>query len=363
MISKIMVLEKFNEPLVYKEIKIPDLKPGQILVKMDAAGICGSDVHMQMGDDTRTPLPIILGHEGVGTVIRTMGYKESVEGMKISQGDRIIWNRGVSCGHCYECKILLDPSLCLKRRVYGINIPSTQPPHLNGCFSEYIILTENTDIFKVDNKLDPAALVGVSCSGATVAHAFDKVKINPGDTVVIQGPGPLGIFSVAFAKEMGAKNIIVVGGTESRLDKCVDMGATHTINRNKTTAEKRLQSVHNITKGRNAQIVIETAGTKGAVEEGLDWLSFGGVYLSIGFSQPAGVEEIDFYKQVVRKDIAIHGVWVSDTRHTYNALQMVLKNPDKFSKLVSHRYPLENLNMAIEDIKEKKTLKAVVTSF
>jgi len=361
--SKIMLLEKFRNPLVYKEIEIPKINSGQILVKMDAAGVCGSDVHMQMGEDERTPLPIILGHEGVGTVVEIAGYKETVDGIEINPGDRVIWNRGVSCGHCFECKILLNPSLCLKRKVYGISRSFLEFPHLNGCFSEYIVLSENTDLFKVNKNIDPAVMVGVSCSGATVAHAFDKVKILPGDSVLIQGPGPLGIFSVAFAKEMGAKNIIIVGGTPERLENCAKMGATHTINRNKTNPKERLEIIKDITAGRNVQIIVETAGTQGAVEEGLNWMGFGGAYLSVGYSQPAGVEKIDFFKQIVRKDASIHGVWVSDTRHTYQALQIVLKNPDKFSGQISHRYPLADLNHAFDDIKAKKTLKAVVTSF
>ena len=363
MISKAMVLEKFNSPLVEKEIRIPPLEDGQILIKMLAAGVCGSDVQMRKGEDPRTPLPLILGHEGVGLVEDINRRRNYINGKEIKVGDKVIWNRGITCGKCFECKILNKPSLCKNRKVYGINRPIADKPYLNGCYSQYVILTDNTDILKIESNIDPALLVPASCSGATIAHGFEMAHINIGDNVLVQGPGPLGVFAVAFAKKLGAKNIIAVGGTKSRLEICKELGATHILNRRNTSKEERLKTIKDITDGRGVEVVVETAGAKGAVEEGLDYLSMDGKFISTGFAQPTGFEKIDFYKQVVRKNVSIHGVWVSDTKHTRQALELIMGDVDKFKKIVTHRFSLSEINDALDFMENKQALKAVITDF
>lgn len=358
--SKAMVLTEFNKPLELIEFDIPVLDEGQMLIKIEAAGVCGSDVHMQKGEDVRTPLPIILGHEGVGRVVEVKGEKKSVFGDNIKTGDRIIWNRGITCGTCYACTILKEPSLCVNRKVYGINRSCKDTPYLNGCYSEYVILTKNTDVFKLDENINPSIFVSASCSGATIAHAYDMVDISPGDTVVIQGPGPLGVYGVAFAKEKGASEIIVIGGSPSRLALCKEFGATEVLNRRETSIEERRERILTKTKNIGVDVVVEAAGAQGAVEEGIKLLRHGGTYLSTGYSQPAGHEKVDFYLDVVRKNVRIQGVWVSDTRHTYQALNLVLKNKALFGKMITGRYKLEEANTALRDMDTRKTLKAVL---
>lgn len=355
-----MVLTKFMGPLELMEFEIPELKDGQILVKMSVAGVCGSDVHMWRGEDPRTPLPIILGHEGVGTAIEVKGNKDYVEGTKVKPGDKILWNRGIVCGKCYYCNVLKEPSLCTSRKVYGINMPTNVAPYVNGCYSEYIILDENTDVFKVLEDIDPAVLVSASCSGATTAHAFDMIKNCIGQTIVIQGPGPIGVYSIAFSKALGASNIVVIGGSENRLELCKEFGATHILNRKLLKSEERKQIIMEITSGRGADVVLEAAGTRGAAEEGIKLLRMGGIYLTTGYAQPVGTEQLDFYADIVRKNITVHGVWVSDTSHTYKAMNLVINNKDLFSKMITHRFPLENANEALNSMYTKQALKAVI---
>jgi threonine dehydrogenase-like Zn-dependent dehydrogenase len=359
--SKAMVLHEFKKPLELKEFEVPLLKEKQVLVKIEAAGVCGSDVHMWKGEDPRTPLPIILGHEGVGRVVEVKGNKRYVSGEKVEAGDLILWNRGMACGECFECVVLNEPSLCRNRKVYGINISCDTEPQLNGCYSEHIILRENTDIFKLDTNIeDSSILVSASCSGATIAHGFDMVKANMGETVVVQGPGPLGVYAVSFAKNLGASNIVVIGGSESRLKLCREFGATHILSRKLMSVEERREAIHEITAGRGADLVVEAVGANGAVEEGIKLIRTGGTYLTTGFAQPAGVESIDFFTEVVRKNIKIQGVWVSAARHTYQAMQLVLKNQELFSKMITHKFKLEEANKALEAMNSREALKAVL---
>lgn len=355
-----MVLEQFNQPLALREIEIPALEADQLLIKIDAAGVCGSDVHMWRGEDPRTPLPIILGHEGIGTIVDMNGKKQTVNNEPLQVGDRILWHRGVSCGKCYFCAVLHDPALCQDRKVYGINRSSSEQPFLNGCYSEYIILTAGTDIFKIDQQIDPALLVAASCSGSTVAHGYDIVPPRFGDTVLIQGPGPLGLFAIAFAKKMGASKVIVIGGSENRLNVCRSFGADIVLNRKETTAEERRETVLSATHGRGADLIVEATGDPSAVHEGLKLARSGGTYLSVGFSQPPGTCGVDFFLEVVRKNLRIQGVWVSSTRHTEQAIKLVCGQPELFASLVTHRYKLTEASQALTAMHQREALKAVL---
>jgi len=357
-----MVLEEFNKDLDMKEIEIPPLTEGQLLVKITASGVCGSDVHMFKGEDPRIPLPMILGHEGVGTVVEVKGKKLTVDREELKEGDNIIWNRGVSCGECYFCKVKNTPSLCPERWVYGISKSCKEKPYLNGCYADYIILFANSDIFKIPNEIDPAVLVPASCSGATAAHCFDYINPKAGDVVLIQGPGPLGIFATYFAAHHGASQIIMIGGTEKRLEMSKKFGATITLNRYIMSIEERKKEIMDLTHGRGADYAIEAVGQPSAVKEGLQLVRSGGVYLSVGFGEPNGSIEVNCFEDIVRKNLTYQGIWVSDTLHLYRAINCILRDIELFSSLITHRFPLEKANEALKVMDNREAIKAVLIS-
>ena len=357
-----MVLEEFNRDLVMKEIEIPPLTEGQSLVKITASGICGSDIHMLKGEDPRIPLPMILGHEGVGTVVEINGKKLTIDREELKEGDKIIWNRGVSCGECYFCKIKNTPSLCPERWVYGISKSCEEKPYLNGCYADYIILSNKTDIFKIPNDIDPTILVPATCSGATAAHCFDYINPKSGDIVLIQGPGPLGIFATYFAAHFGASQIIMIGGTEKRLEMSKKFGATFTLNRHTMSIEERRKEIMDLTKGRGVDYAIEAVGRPSAVKEGLQLVRNGGVYLSVGFGEPKGSVEIDCFKDIVRKNLTYQGIWVSNTSHLYRAMDCIIRDTKLFSSLITHRFPLEKVNQALKVMDNREAIKVVLIS-
>ena len=358
--TRAMVLEAFHAPLRMRELEIPVLRESEVLVRIDAAGVCGSDVHMWKGEDERTPLPIVLGHEGVGTVVDVKGEKGYVTGGKVKTGDRILWNRGVSCNGCYYCAVLNQPWLCPTRKVYGINRPLSELPGLNGCYAEHLVLVASTDIFKIEGEIDPAILVSASCSGATVAHAFDEHRLSYGSDVLIQGPGPLGVYAVAFARHLGASQIMVTGGSENRLQLCTAFGATVVLNRRTTSIEERREFIFSRTGGRGVDVVVEAAGEPSAVHEGLVLVRPGGAYLSIGFSQPPGNCTVDFFREIVKKNVKIQGVWVSGTRHTFQALSLIEKEQKLFGRMITHRFRLDEANEALAVMERREALKAVL---
>ncbi|MHC4251588.1 MAG: alcohol dehydrogenase catalytic domain-containing protein, partial [Planctomycetota bacterium] len=110
--AKAMVLEEFNAPLVEREIEVPALSAGEVLVRITASGVCGSDVHMHKGQDPRTPIPMILGHESVGVVEETSGEVAAVDGTVVTKGMQVAWDRGVYCGRCPYCTVKRQQYLC-----------------------------------------------------------------------------------------------------------------------------------------------------------------------------------------------------------------------------------------------------------
>jgi threonine dehydrogenase-like Zn-dependent dehydrogenase len=298
----------------------------------------------------------------VGEIAALGGEARSVDGEPLRVGQRIIWNRGVACGRCYFCAVKHEPELCPHRKVYGIHSSCEKPPHLNGCYADHILLTAGTDIFLLPEELceQPEIAVSASCSGATAAHAFELAPTAPGDSVLVQGPGPLGLYLVAFAATAGARHIFVVGGTPERLALCKEFGATHLLNRNATTPDERRDVIMNMTSGRGVDVAYEAVGAAEVVAEGLRLVRTGGAYALAGFGQPGGSLAFDLYTDIVRKNLRLQGVWVSHTRHTHAALALVARHPEAFAKLVTRKYSLRQATEALEAAKRREGMKLVL---
>jgi threonine dehydrogenase-like Zn-dependent dehydrogenase len=354
------ILESFEAPLALREIEIPPLRDGQVLVEVAAAGVCGSDVHMWRGLDPRTPLPIILGHEGAGRVVETCGPRADIHGDPVSPGDRIVWERGVTCGACHACAVLGEPSLCSSRWAYGIHRSSQESPFLNGCYATHIVLDARTHLIPLQAEEDPAHFVAACCSGATAAHALDLAPVTVGDTVVILGPGPLGAFAAALARAAGAERVIVIGGTPERLALCARLGATHTLDRHAATAAQRLEIVRELTHGRGADLVLEASGSVAAASEALDLVRVGGSLALVGFGTPVGPMSLEPFEQIVRRNVRVQGVWVSDVRHTLRAISVVRQHREALAELVTHRFALQEATAALQAVEARDAAKVVL---
>lgn len=358
--TQAMVLKQYNAPLVLEEIAIPKLKDGELLIKIDAAGVCGSDVHAWKGEDPRVRPAIILGHEGVGTIVGAKRQWRAVTGENLAVGDRVLWNRGISCGRCYHCVVMRQPALCPNRVVYGLTMQRDEAPYLNGCYAGHIVLREGTDLFKVPGHVDPAVLVAASCSGATTAHGFDLLRPENGDFVLIQGSGPLAMFSVALARAAGAREIVVIGTSRERLEACKIMGATVVMSILDSSSKDRYDAVQEMTRGIGVDFAVEAVGRPEALREVLGCVKTGGSLLSMGFGQPLGTIEFDGFHDLVRKNLRIQGAWVSDTRHTFQALNLILGNVGLFQNMITHRFALSEADEALKIMASEKAVKAVL---
>jgi len=358
--ARAVVLERFNQPLVVKTFPIPKLKEGEVLVKVETAGVCGSDVHMWEGRDPRVQLPMILGHEGVGKIVDLTGEKKDIYGTPLKIEDKVLWNRSITCGHCYYCKVKMQPSLCPGRWVYGIHTSSIEPPYLTGNYAEYLLLVAETDLFKIESDVNLETFVPASCSGATAAHAFELSKMESGDSALVQGVGSLGIFAIAFARFHGASQIIAIGGTDERLKMAQIFGATQILNRHQLSLKERKEAVMALTHGRGVDVAFEMAGEPDALKECISLVRPGGSCVSAGFGEPHGTVELDCFHDLNRKNLSLQGIWTSDVKHTHMALQLILNRLEEFKKLITHRFPLNQADEAIWVMKNKEAVKAVL---
>ena len=354
------VLARFDQPLALEGIEIPALGPGQALVEVEVAGVCGSDVHMWRGQDPRTPLPIILGHEGVGRIVEVAGERRDVHDQAVAPGQRVLWERGVTCGRCAYCATLHEPALCPSRWVYGIHRSRSVPPHLNGAYATHIILDGQTPLIPLAEGEDPATFVAASCSGATAAHGMALSPASIGATVVVMGPGPLGAFSAALARAQGAEHVVVIGGTAERLALCARVGATALLDRHALDEAQRREAVLSLSQGRGADLVVEASGSVAAAHEALSLVRPGGAVSLVGFGTPVGAMSLLPFEALVRRNVRLQGVWVSDLRHTLQAVSLVRQQPQAFAELVSHRFPLAQATVALRAVERREAMKAVI---
>ncbi len=362
MTGNAIVLEKFNEPLVEQTFEIQDLAPGEVLAKVSVAGVCGSDVHMWHGSDPRTPLPMILGHEGVGTIAATNGTKLDVFGRELKEGDLVVWERGLMCGQCAYCVIKKQPALCPHRKTYGISLGCSEPPHFNGCYGEYLHLRDRCHMIRIDADIDPAILVPATCSGATAAHAVQLSNVNRGDTVMILGPGPVGVFSLVMAIEAGASEVYVTGmsADKGRLALCEEFGAAGTLVVDEMGADGVEAFIMERTHGLGANSIIDCTGVAPVVGQSIGLVAPYGTYSIPGIAVPVGEFPISLFEQIARKNVNLQGVWVSDTQHLHQAIRLVLSGRYPFEKLVTHRFPLSQATQALEVMASKEAIKAVL---
>ena len=163
--------------------------------------------------------------------------------------------------------------------------------------------------------------------------------------------------AVDHARERGASKIIVVGGTESRLELCREAGADFVINRNNTNIEERLQIVQEITGGRGANAVFEVTGTAAAVEEGLHYVATSGSYISAGIAVDVGNIKVNWFSEIVRKNVTIKGIWVGDIKNTWQAIELYRRKKEILDRMITHRIPLSNATQALQMMERREGIK------
>ena len=366
MISAV-VMTAPDAPLEMRAFERPELEPGGVLVRTLGSEVCGTDAHLWKGQLAGVPYPIIPGHVSVGEVAElgpagpTADVAKDVSGAPLQVGQIVTFlDVYGTCGRCWYCTVGHATTRCPSRKVYGVTLSADDG--LLGGWSEYIYLRPGVHVVPLPDELHWRAFLAGGCGMPTALHAVTLGKIDFGDTVVVQGAGPVGLCAAVLAQLRGAGSVIVVGGPAVRLDAATRFGADAVIDIGSTTPQERLAAVRDATQGRGADVTIEATGAPGAVPEGMRLTRDAGRYVVVGQYTDAGDATFNPHRDLNQKHLEIRGCWGSDVGHVYRSVQVMARYGRQFpwTELISREYGLDSAQTALEDVAAQRVVKALI---
>lgn len=326
-----------------REIPEPKIKQDEVLIEVKAVSVCGSDLHIYHDSHPYWP-PVVLGHEFSG-IIADVGIE--VKGWKMD--DRIVSEtRTGSCGVCYTCQSGF-PQVCEQKRAYGIGI--------NGAYTKYVAgparllhrLPDNIP-FEAGAVIEPIAIC--------VTSVLERAQLQAGESVLITGPGPIGLISVAIAKAAGVRMVGVTGRNSDegvRFGKARELGADFTINVDKDDPVKK---VLEMTDGSGVDILIETSGGGKAIYQAFEMVRRLGRICAIGIS---GKEEVPIpYDRGIFKALRYDFCYSSSWTAWEKAIGLISKGLLPAEKLITHKLPLEQWEEAFHLLENLQAAKVIL---
>ncbi|MEM2960510.1 MAG: alcohol dehydrogenase catalytic domain-containing protein [Candidatus Bathyarchaeia archaeon] len=333
-----MLAARFKEagkPLSIEDIAIPSIGPEEVLVEIEAAGICGSDVHYKRGDSSPSKVPLTLGHEGAG-IVREVGNNVT----NVKAGDNVIIHYVISCGYCKSCLQGFD-NRCRNRISIGHDV--------DGTFAEFIkIPARNAMRVAKHVPIEWGAIT--ACAVSTAYHAVNRSGLKSGDTAVIFGVGGVGIHAVMWAKFFGAEKVIAVDLVDSKLEVAKSYGADLTIN---PSRDDVLGTIARETDGWGADVSIECSGSPKAMEQAIKAIKGknrveSGTVVSVGLqTKPFQVE----YWNIREGWITVSG---DHTRFDlYQIIKLMESGRIDLSRSITHRISLREINKGIDLVESR----------
>lgn len=328
-----------------QEIPIPEINADEVLIKIHASSLCGTDVHIYNWDawaESRVKtVPYTIGHETSGTVVKAGSMVK-----RAKEGDVVSVETHIPCGHCKQC-LTGKMHICRDVKILGVDT--------NGAFAEYLAVPE-TVIWKSDTSIDPDLLsIQEPLGNAVHATLIEPVH---GKSVVILGEGPVGLFSVGVAKAAGATKIFVTGMDQFRLAIAKQMGADVTID---VTKENAVEIIKDGTGGLGADVVLEMSGAPRAMQDGIAAMRRGGRYCFFGIYKdnlvPTPLNDIIFNGGTF---YGINGRLMFDTWFTVSNL--LASGRLDITPVITHRLGLSEYEQAFELMTEipKKAGKIIL---
>ena len=337
-------MDKLNH-MYLKDITVPQINPDQVLIRIEYVGICGSDVHYfhdgRCGTFVVGEGDFMLGHECAGTIVEVGSDVKD-----LAVGNRVCVEPGITCGKCEFCKSG-HYNLCT-------DVEFLATPPVQGCYEKYLAFPADL-CFKLPDSVSTRAGCLIEPL-ATGMYAAELGAITVGDTVVILGCGCIGLMTLMSCKARGASTIIACDLENIRLEKARELGADYVINGKETDA---LKEIGKLTKGRGADVVFETAGSKVTIAQTPFAVRRGGLIVLVGMSAE---EEITYnFGQIMAKEARIKSLfrYVNMFPKTIAAVASGLIPVEK---VASHEYKLDDIQEAFEaTINDKaNVVKAII---
>lgn len=358
---KAAVMVAPDQPIEIWSLADPDLEPGGVLLETLASEVCGTDVHLSHGRLAGVPYPIVPGHVSVGRVAETGGQVVDFLGEPLRPGDVVtFYDVHETCNACWYCLVAKQPNRCPSRRVYGITYSANDGPL--GGWAERIYLKQGLHIFRLPDPLEPDDVIGCGCGLFTGFAAVERSGLAMGDTVLVQGTGPVGLAAAAFAGLRGASLVISIGDPLARNELARALGADVVLSLSADAPASRQDKIRELTRGRGVDVAIEATGNPEALNEGLRLLRDGGTYVIAGHYTDAGAVTINPHIDINRKHANIRGQWGTDLSHVHRALRTLARHRARlpFARVIGERYRIERASQALAAVEALRVTKAVI---
>ncbi len=305
----------------YEDVETPSPKNGEVLVKVEAVSICGSDLAGYKGGNTMRVAPLIMGHEFAGVVA---GLGEGVTTAKL--GDKVGVYTNLFCGYCPACKAGLT-NVCENRRIIGTTMPGGA---YDGAMAEYLVAPVGK-LLPLSGKrsFSEYALAEPLSTGLRAVRLAGDVK---GKTVAVIGCGPIGLLTIMVLKHAGAKIIAAMDVVDKRLTMAKQCGATHTIN----SKDDVPAFTHQLTDGAGIDIVFDCVGAQATINLGADIVRLGGKVIWVGLAQP----KIEFeFKHAAVKELTFQSVYLYITEME-EGLDLIESGDIDVKQIITSEYPI-----------------------
>lgn len=319
---KALVLSAYKQ-LQLMDMPVPEPAADELLVRIRACGICGSDVHGYDGSTGRRLPPIVMGHEAAG-IVEAVGNAVS----NFKAGDRVTFDSTVSCGKCFYC-LRGQINLCDNREVVGVSTPTFKRM---GAFAEYVTVPARIT-YPLPEKM-PFAHAAMIEAVSVAVHGVALTPIAPNDTAVVVGAGMIGLLTLQAVKHAGAGRVFVFDLDDSRLEMARNLGATETFN---SRNEDVIRKVAERTEGRGADVALECVGNTAAVKLAVESVRKGGAVTLVGNVAPT----IELGLQsVVSRQIRLQGSCASSGEYP-ECIALMASGAIQVEPLISAVAPLD----------------------
>ena len=337
---KALVKSKAEPGLWMQDVPDPEVRINDVLIKVDRAGICGTDLHIYHWDEWaqgEVPVPLVIGHEFVGEIVE---LGSSVQDFKL--GDVVSGEGHLVCGHCRNC-MAGRRHLCAETRGVGVN--------RTGAFAEFISLPQ-TNVWYHDQSLDRdvMALFDPFGNAAHTALSFDTL----GEDVLITGAGPIGIMAAAICRHAGARHVVITDSNEFRLKLAEGMGATRTVN---VEQENLAEVQRELGMQEGFDVGLEMSGNPNAFRDLLSNMCHGGKIALLGI--PGKDIAIDWNK-VIFNGLTIKGIYGREMYETWYQMTSMLQSGLDISTVITHRFAFEDFQKGFDAMQVGKSGKVIL---